>query len=155
MASSNDTPNGNSGRMRPFEQRNSSGYNPYDPRNYEASGFDPGAVDSRYPDAIAPRRTWTDAFPHDWKGWGPQTADGAPEQLRRLRRHIFDDQYLSWREEQLRKLDDDYHAYRQEHQGRFNDDFNAWRNKRAGQVTGAANDAARSPAHARSEPKGS
>lgn len=43
----------------------------------------------------------------------------------------FDRDYLSWRDEQMRKLDDDYDAYRKENQSRFNEEFDTWRTKRA------------------------
>lgn len=154
----------------PFGPRPGSGYNPFDPENYDARGFGFGEFgpgeEGAIPDSPRPvaRRTWMDAFPHEWKGWGPQTLDDAPdtaadnlhEQMRRVRRQIFDDQYLSWREEQMRKLDEDYFAYRQEHQGKFNDEFNAWRKKRAAnQPSGPASETARSAGAAKPEIKGS
>lgn len=42
----------------------------------------------------------------------------------------YDQDYLSWRDEQVRKLDEDYDAYRAENRSKFNDDFETWRTKR-------------------------
>lgn len=57
-------------------------------------------------------------------GFGQYSRDGQ----RGRSRH--DANYLSWRDEQMRKLDADYEDYRRENQSKFNTDFDAWRSKR-------------------------
>jgi hypothetical protein len=54
-------------------------YNPYAPGNYDVGGFGFGGTDKTTP-------KWTDGFPHDFRGWGPQTP-------------LPDSEDLSWRSE--------------------------------------------------------
>ena len=88
-------------------------YDPFDPRNYNSGGF--GAGD-RYQQNLddddrdeEPEMHWTDAFPHDFHGWGPLTPDYDNDQNKlakvedkRDRRNRFrtqlryDDLYLTW-----------------------------------------------------------
>lgn len=44
-----------------------------------------------------------------------------------------DNQYGSWRNEQIRNLDRDYDEYRRENQTRFDSEFGSWRTERQGQ----------------------
>jgi len=96
-----------------------------------STGYGPGGYDpTHFPDH---KPTWMDSFPHSFTGWGPQAPDygHGDEQARFRARMRFDDDYLTWRAEQLQQLDDDYIAWRRERQDRFSDDFNAWRSSRS------------------------
>jgi hypothetical protein len=91
-------------------------------KGYGGGGYHP----SHYPDH---KPNWMDSFPHSFTGWGPQAPDYGhdDDQARFHARMRFDDDYLTWRAEQLQRLDDEYIAWRRERQAQFSDDFNAWR----------------------------
>ena len=112
-------------------------------QGYAPASYDPaahGEFNSRKPN-------WTDSFPHSFTGWGPQAPDyGHDHPGSKFQASLrFDDDYLMWRAEQIRKLDDDYIAWRTERHAKFNEDFNAWRSSRP---------AASAPAADTSKPKG-
>jgi len=113
-------------------------------QGYIPGAYDPAVHDNYYPDH---KPSWTDSFPHSFTGWGPQTPDYGhdhPDANFRAQLH-FDDDYLMWRAEQMRKLDEDYIAWRTERHAKFNEDFNTWR---------ASRPAAGAPANDASKPKG-
>ncbi len=116
-------------------------YNPFSVQNDNAAesgkaNYGQGYTPASYDPAIhgefnSHKPNWTDSFPHSFTGWGPQTPDYGhdhPEGKFQASLH-FDDDYLLWRAEQIRKLDEDYIAWRNERHARFNEDFNAWRSR--------------------------
>ena len=94
----------------------------------EAGGPDTWAEDFEH------HNDWRDSLPHNFHGWGPQTPDPGrtPSPPRRIppSSHPLDHHYLTWRDEQMRKLDEDYLVWRAERQGQFNQDFEEWRRNR-------------------------
>jgi hypothetical protein len=141
-------------------------------QGYSAGDYDPEDIDDRFPDQAAPQsRRWGGGLPRNSIGWGPQAPDYnrsvdpgrdlgyTPRNNRRpwqdygMRKkrdyaeemgtaHHDDPHYMSWRDEQVRKLDDDYAAYRSERQVKFNDEFDTWRKTRdTSRATGSASDA--------------
>ena len=63
-------------------------YNPYVPGSYELGGFGFGGANAPASEKTAPK--WTDGFPHDFHGWGPQTP-------------LPDNEDLTWRSDSERE----------------------------------------------------
>ena len=72
--------------------------------------------------------------------WGQGRGRPYGEGWRARDRHH--EQYLSWRDAQIRNLDLEYEDYRREHQAKFDEDFGSWRDKRAAERNPTAGGAA-------------